>query len=144
MNKEILYQEGIVLSCGEKSAEIALLENGACEECTAKLFCKPSDKNQKTFSVSDPFGVRPGDEVRISISGSSVLKVSFLLYGVPLILLIVSIFAGLSFFQQNALKELLSFLIGLAVTGIYFFFFLKFSSFKKNAFEKPKIDFVRQ
>ena len=144
MNREYLYEEGIVLSCGEGVAEIVLIENDECGDCSAKLFCKPSDKDKKTLSVADSFGVHPGDEVRISIPGMSVFKISFLLYGVPLIILITAIFVGLQIFQQNLQKEFLSFLLGLVAMGIYFFFFFKFSASKKNAFEKPKIDFVKK
>ena len=132
------------MSCNDGEAEVELKENSECEECSAKLFCKPSSKDHKTLSVHDPLGVFPGDEVRISIPGSSVLRVSFLIYGAPLILLVISIFAGLQIFEHNLQKELLSFLSGIAITGIYFFIFSRFSSSKRNDFEKPKIDFVKK
>lgn len=143
MNNEFLFEEGVVLASGNGFAEISLNESEACEECSAKLFCRPSNGIKKTISVTDPLGVHPGDEVRISVRGSSIFKASFLLYGIPLIILVAAIFAGLKIFNQTYYKELFSFLLGIGSTGLYFLMF-KFLSSRKSSFQYPEIVFVKK
>ncbi|HET54467.1 MAG TPA: hypothetical protein ENN33_04550, partial [Ignavibacteria bacterium] len=87
MQNESIIEKGIVLSAADGHAEIALIQTGSCEECSAKIFCKPSEKKDtKIIEAEDPYGVQPGDEVQIEIAGTDILKASFMLYGMPLII----------------------------------------------------------
>lgn len=141
MNEELL-EEGIVLKSGGGIAEIALKENAACEECSAKLFCGPQNNKLKTLTVSDPFGTHPGDEVKISVKGKEVLKVSVLLYGMPLVLILAGILIGMNLFEGYKYSELYAFIIGLLFTGFYFiFFFFKISKNIKTTAPSKIISF---
>lgn len=121
--KEELTELGTVIKTGSGFAVIGLTENDACEECSAKIFCSPADNNSKTITAIDPYGVRTGDKVTIAVSGQSVLNASLLLYGIPLVILIVLIALGLEIFVNSSQPELYSFLLGIASTGIYYFVF---------------------
>jgi sigma-E factor negative regulatory protein RseC len=117
MYKEELYEDGIVKEVQDGIAEIVISDSDHCEECSAKIYCKPGSSNQRNLTVQDPFGVHPGDKVRVSIRGNKILKVSFLIYGVPLILILAGLFFGIRFFDTN--KELFSSLTALALVIIY-------------------------
>ena len=145
MQSEAIIEKGIVLKAENGLAEIALLETGSCEECSAKIFCKPSEnKDSKVLEVSDPYGVQIGDEVQVQISGGAILKASAMLYGVPLLLIILGIILGMEIFAGTSLPELFSFLFGIGLTGLYISGLLLFS---KNRFTKqklPQITFVKR
>lgn len=143
MTIETLIEEGIVLESGKGFAVIELKSNENCHTCGAKPFCKPEDSEKNKIKVSDPFGVFPGDLVKISVEGKTILKASFSLYGLPLIILILSITAGLLIFKNSIYTEFLSFLFGVLVVSGYYLFLFRFS-LKKSANSIPKIIFVKR
>ncbi len=140
---EELIEEGIILESNNGIAEVALIENDNCEDCSAKIFCNPKADNTKTVKAEDPYKTRAGDEVRISIKGSTIVKATFALYGVPLLLLVLGIFVSYNFFEQHELRELYSFLTGVISLTVYYliyFFVLPI----KNQPSQPKIIFVKR
>jgi positive regulator of sigma E activity len=141
MFSEELIEEGIVKEVKDRLAIININDSGSCEECSAKLFCNPSDYGKRSLTVTDPFGVHPGDKVRISIKGKKIIAVSLILYGFPLMLLLISIFLGMNLFTSN--KEIFSSLLAIVSAGIYFliiYFFTKSSKSKIKSY--PEIVFV--
>lgn len=145
MYNENIIEKGIVLSTKDGYAEIALMQTGSCKECSAKIFCKPSGKTDtKILEVSDPFGVKPGDEVQIQIDGSDVLKASVLLYGVPLLLIVFGIIVGMSLFPRTLIPELLSFLFGLGLTTLYISGLFLIKKIKHTKPNLPQITFVKR
>lgn len=143
MNNEVLVEEGIVLSVDNGIAEISVIQNENCGECSAKIICKPNKDDRNILRVEDPLGVKPGDTVKIEIQGSSLLKVSFQLYGIPLILLLVGILFGTSIFSGYKFSELYSVLFGLGLIVIYFLFTFSRSRSQRNQI-LPKIVFVKR
>ncbi len=143
MKDEILIEEGIVLSVENGIAEVSLSKSDSCYSCSAKLICKPKDDDLKILKVFDPFGALPGDTVKISVHGSDILKASLMLYGLPLILLLVGTFLGLSIFSRSPQVELFSFLFGLGLTAVYYLlnYFSKKNPNKENI---PKIVFLKR
>lgn len=142
--REELNEDGIVIDSEKGVAEVALLRTDNCEECSAKIFCKPKADNTKILRVSDPFGAKPGDEVRIAVGGDALFKYSLIIYGMPLLLMVLGILSGVSMFSSTSSPELFSFLFGLSITSIYFlivYFILK--NYVGNSF-MPKITFVRK
>ncbi len=142
MKQEELIEEGIVLSVKNGIAEISVIEKGECSECSAKVYCSPAEANKKKLKVSDPFGVKPGDRVKVSLKGSNLFIASILLYGLPLVLLLAAILFSLSFLTDSKNKELLSFLIGLLTVALYYSAFAIFLRKNKNFVKLPQIIFV--
>ncbi len=142
MYTEEWVENGIVTEVNNGLANVTVTESDFCEECSAKIFCH-TDSNARNVTAKDPYGVKAGDKVRISIKGRSVVAVSFLLYGLPLVLLITGIFVGMNYFKDNS--EVLSSAAGIAFVGIYFFaiHFISNLNRRKNKF-LPKIIFVSQ
>jgi sigma-E factor negative regulatory protein RseC len=143
MKDEILVEEGIVLSASDGIVEVSLSKSDNCDTCSAKIICKPGDSEKKVLKVLDPFGVLPGDIVKISIQGADVLKASFILYGLPLVILIAGIFSGLSLFSGNEQQELFSFLFSLGLVAVYYLF-VKSLQNKRGKENLPKIVFVKR
>ncbi len=142
MNNEELIEEGIVLSVKKGTAEIAIIEKGDCAECSAKVYCSPTEGNKKKLKVNDPFGVKPGDRVKVSLKGSNLFMAAVFLYGIPLVLLIASILLGLSILEESKNKELFGFLIGLGVMIVYYLGVFAFLRKKEEYIKLPQIIFV--
>lgn len=145
MQSESIIEKGIVLSSADGHAEIALIQTGSCEECSAKIFCKPSEKkDKKIIEVDDPFGVKVGDEVQIEIAGAEIFKASFTLYGMPLLLILVGIIIGMSIFSNTSFPELFAFLFSIGITAFYFSSILLINKIKHNKPRLPQITFVKR
>lgn len=117
MYNEELTEEGIVKESKDGIATVVISNSDNCEECTAKLYCKPGNTKQRSLTVNDPLGVNVGDSVKVSIKGSQILRVSFLIYGMPLILILAGLFLGMQVFQIN--KELFSTLFAVGLVLAY-------------------------
>ena len=140
MYTEELVEDGIVTEVKDGLANVTVTESDFCEECSAKIFCH-TDSNTRTVTAKDPYGVKPGDSVSISIKGRSVIAASILLYGLPLLILVGGIILGMNLIEENS--EVISSAIGFSLLGIYLLLvYLILNSKKiKNNFQ-PKIIFV--
>jgi sigma-E factor negative regulatory protein RseC len=139
MYSEELVEEGLVTKSFNGLAEILISDSDNCKECSAKIYCKPGNSSDRLLIVKDPFGVMPGDKVRVLIKGSKILFASFLIYGIPLVLLLTGIFIGFQIFSEN--KELFSTLLAIGFVSIYSIFFAVLSKLKKIS-AYPEITFV--
>lgn len=139
MYTEELYEEGIVKESKDGIAIISIRDSDNCHECTAKIYCKPGKSEGRSLTVRDPYGVHPGDKVRVVIKGSKILSASFRLYGIPLVLLLAGIFIGLEVFESN--KELFSSLLGVGMVTVYALYMFLFSE-KEKINSYPEIIFV--
>jgi len=121
MQGEDFYEEGVVLSAADGTAKVKVLKTGSCEECSAKMFCSTEENAENTLLVTDPLGVKAGDEVRILVKGVTILKAALLLYGIPLVLLLAGLIAGMNGLDPGLMApQLWSFLLGLGLAGVYY------------------------
>lgn len=120
--REQLTEEGIVVKAEDGKAEIAIIKVDNCEECHAKMVCKPANKKDDltTVMATDSLGVHPGDSVKFAVDGFTVLKASAWIYGVPLVLLIIGMLIGDRLFVETAIPELFTFLFSLGLLSIYY------------------------
>lgn len=129
---EQLLEKGIVISSNEGFAEVVMQENDNCHQCGAKIFCHSSnDIDKRTLTVKDTLGVVAGDKVVVSLKGKALLGFSFLLYGVPLILLVTGILVGDFLFSKFISKEFYSFLFSVVMIGCYYLIVFKIDKNKK-------------
>lgn len=144
MYSEVLIEEGIVVSSEKGFAKISLLKNENCRDCSAKIICKPGNGESHIIEVSDPYGTAPGDIVKISIKGTVILKSTFILYGLPLLLLLITIFSVNLFLTGLHLIELYSFLTGIFVLSLYYLIFFFLKSYNKKLIVPEIISLTRQ
>jgi positive regulator of sigma E activity len=121
---ETLLEEGIVLAVtpalGDRPAQarVRLLAGDHCEGCPAGAFCRPAGDDRRLMDVLDPVGVSVGDHVQVAVPGGAVLKASFLIYGLPLLLLLVGVGLGTLVWPEGEhLRDLWSFLLGAALAA---------------------------
>lgn len=121
MRGEDIYEDGVVLAAGMGRATIAVTMGDSCEECGAKVFCAAGEAKQNTVIANDRLGVREGDRVRIVVHGEDMFRAAFLLYGIPLVLLLVGLFVGMFLVDPGWMaRELWSFLLGIGFSALYY------------------------
>ena len=93
--KETIQHEGIVEHIGVEGCRVRILQASACSSCNARKLCRSSESKEKVIEI---MGHHPtlqvGDTVILSASISQGLRASVLAYVVPLVLMLVALFAG--------------------------------------------------
>lgn len=135
MNKEILHEQGIVKKVENGMAEIVITSSSHCEKCELKIFCQESS-NFKVLTIKDAIGLNPGDSVTITAKGSKIFLFSLLLYGVPLLILIIGLFFGLVFLNY---QEFSATVFSICLVGIYYLLIRKLINRQKNPEKLIKI-----
>ena len=89
---------GYVIETAGDRALVSTKRQGICGNCAERSSC-PNDSAldtapPETITVLNPVKARPGDNVEIDLPGHTELKVSFLIWAVPLAGLIAGAMAG--------------------------------------------------
>jgi sigma-E factor negative regulatory protein RseC len=82
-----LEETGVVVSVDGQEAQVRIIPSGACASCPSSAICGPAGDEKITTAIN-PVGARPGDNVRIVMHARMYLKGTFLVYGLPVLLLI--------------------------------------------------------
>lgn len=86
-----MRQTGKVIELKGKKAVVRFLRSDACGHCNA---CFRLGSNEADIDIDNVLGAKIGDVVGIEMHAKSVLKASLLLYGVPLVGLLVGAYLG--------------------------------------------------
>ena len=133
--------EGIVTKIYSSSAWVKCTKSAACESCTAKGFCDTGEGLDVEVEAINAIGAKVNDRVTINFETSSLLKVSFLVYMIPVLSLILGVIVGdkiaLIFnYDQSIFSVLAGFLF---VFAAFFFVKAKGKELSKKDVYQPKI-----
>ena len=93
--KELIRHEGIVESIGADALTVRILQASACSSCEARKLCRSSESKEKLVEVKGHYPtLQVGDQVTLCGSVRQGLRASVLAYVIPLILMLVALFAG--------------------------------------------------
>lgn len=94
---------GVVLRTDGTRAEVSTSRRGACSACSEAAACGIGDAERcdEVVSVRNAVGARVGDTVELDLPGNAVLRLSLLVWIVPLTGLILGAAAG-SLFAAGA------------------------------------------
>ena len=135
--------EGIVTKVySSTTAWVKCTKSAACKSCSAKGFCSTAggddDVEVEAINVA---GAKVDDRVTISFETSSLLKVSFLIYMIPVLFLIPGVIIGdkiAAIFNYD--QTIFSVLVGsLFLFAAFFFVKTKGKELSKKDAYKPKI-----
>ncbi len=120
---------GLVLNTKDKYATVSTSRTGACAECAEKFSCSSEISEEKgvpeVITAINPIQAKPGDYVEFDLSGHTELKVSLIVWVIPLIGLITGAFTGsrlsetLSQDSGTLLGAFLGFIITFSIIMIY-------------------------
>ncbi|MFA7331475.1 MAG: SoxR reducing system RseC family protein [Candidatus Delongbacteria bacterium] len=114
---ELQLEEGVVLEVElgpPARIRVQLSAGPGCEECGARLICRPEDPERRSLwvRVDDPLP-DVGSQVRLAVEGSRLLVASTWAYGLPLLGLCAGVGLGWWLGAGWPARELLAFLAGL-------------------------------
>ena len=91
---ETISHEGIVECVGTDSCSVRILQASACSSCSARQLCRSSESKEKLVEVRGHYPtLRVGDRVTLVGSVRQGLRASVIAYVIPLILMLVVLFA---------------------------------------------------
>jgi len=141
-------EKGIVTKLESATAWVTTTRTSACETCAAKSACRTlgGGKEMEVEAVN-PVGAKMGDRVVIGFETSALVKISFLIYIVPIISMILGAIIG----QKIALSYHYNGSVLSAIVGFLFFFlaflFIKSTGnkmAKKNEYRPKIIRIIKQ
>ncbi|MDP8206872.1 MAG: SoxR reducing system RseC family protein [Candidatus Electryonea clarkiae] len=83
-----------IISIDGKTAKAQLEVNNACGECGSKGFCHPSEGTKPTIEINNDIMANAGDMVSLEISPSSRIGSSFIVFGIPILMLVIGAISG--------------------------------------------------
>ena len=87
-------EEGVVQEASKRKALVRIQQGSACATCGSRDSCDISSGDNMTIEVSNELQAKIGDRVQISLPESSLLKLSFLVYLLPVIALVAGACVG--------------------------------------------------
>ena len=130
MTKEKIIHQGIVERIEKNKVFVRIEQKAACSECHAATVCLVSDKKIKIIEVNDCTGsYAPQEHVLVSGLSSMGFHAVGIAFALPLLLVIISVFAGIILSGS----EVISGMTGLLILFVYYFIlYLVRDKIKKN------------
>jgi len=90
----LMTEEGVVEKASPRKAIVRVVRNSACEHCRSRGVCETLSEKDMRVEVANDIGAVEGDRVELSVPAASVLKLSFLVYMIPVAALVAGAYAG--------------------------------------------------
>jgi len=115
MHTEEIQDKGKVTACVDGKAIIELQRGGGCKSCSMRGFCF-SKSTPAVFHLETDLPLEAGDEVELDISPEARVLASLLIFGLPVLSLIVSFIIA-----NHFISELGSIIIAFGAMALSFF-----------------------
>lgn len=98
---------GVVLRTDGTRAEVSTSRRGACSSCSEAAACGigEAERSDDVVSVRNAVGARVGDTVELDLPGNAVLRLSLLVWIVPLAGLVLGAAAGSLFAAEAGMSN---------------------------------------
>ncbi len=136
----MITENGIVTQVSPSVAWVKTIRSGACKSCATRDSCGTANgQKAMIITVDNTLNVKEGDQVVIGLETRSMLFLTFLLYVLPIIVLIIGAAIGNGIAPSlNVNPSLLSMFVGFSFFGLTFYFIRKKNdSLSKNNAYKP-------
>lgn len=87
-------EQGIVEKASKRKAMVRIQKSSACATCSSKDSCDVSSDKKIVIEVANDLQAKTGDRVELSMPESSLLKLSLLVYLLPVVALIAGACLG--------------------------------------------------
>lgn len=122
---------GTVIETDGAKAKVAFKRQKACGDCHA---CASFGADEAVTEVENTLGAKVGDRVNIALHQGSMLKAVLIMYGIPLLMLVIGVFVGSRF------SDLAGALLGIAgALGAFLILRLLEPRFAKKGEFAPKM-----
>lgn len=118
-------ERGIVQQAGGSTATIRIQKSSYCATCGSRDKCQTLSDRDMLIEVTNDLHAKEGDQVEITVPTRSLLKLSLLVYLLPIVLLIVGAYIGGEWAQSSQSDPTLPSVIGGMGAMILSFLILK-------------------
>ncbi len=127
-------EEGIITGTNRSAAWVKTVRSKSCESCDACDSCESNDKSKEQIvQVNNTVNARVGDRVVIGFKTGPLLKLTFMLYIFPIILLIAGAAIGQTLAPRFGTDpSITSLLAGLACFALAFVIIRRISNSLSN------------
>ena len=123
----MITEEGVVEKSSPSKAIVRVERNEACANCQTRGACEMLSKKSMRVEVINDLGAKEGDRVEISVPTGSFLKLSMLVYLLPVVALIIGAYVGTLWAEaKGAEGALLPVIFGALAMGISFLILRRF------------------
>ncbi|MGN0234082.1 MAG: SoxR reducing system RseC family protein [Bacteroidaceae bacterium] len=120
--KEVIRHQGVVEQITSTTCSVRIMQQAACNGCSVKHLCKSSESKEKVIEASiGDVPVQVGQSVMVEGAVRQGLKAVWMAYAVPLILMVVVLFLGSCFWNEDV-AALLSLVFLLVYYCVLFLF----------------------
>ena len=135
----MISEIGRVTKINNDNVRVEIEKRSACAECHTGCVCDLG-KSVMMVEAVDPIGVHENDMVQVSIPTDSALQASFVVYGIPLIALILGVLGGEYLGKVFGISTVLEILGGFGLLGISLIFVKYYDNiFRQNRKNQPVI-----
>jgi len=118
----MLTEEGVIEKIVRQNALIRIQKSSACAHCDSRGACQVISDKEMLIEIANELQAKVGDHVEFSFKESSLVKLSLLVFFLPIVALVVGAYAGGSLADFFNIESNLSSVLGGALAiGITFF-----------------------
>ncbi len=113
MEEDLVKHQGVISEISRETISVSIVAQSACASCHAKGFCTAADMKEKVIDVKNPGNLNQNVGDFVTLTMKRRLGNMAVLYGyfLPFVLLMLTLIASLSYFDDEGLAGLLSLLI---------------------------------
>ncbi len=138
----MIEEIGIVKDINDNFAKVVVYRNSMCGDCPSKSICHPFDNDNNDFEIIafNKINAKTGDKVKLSIEDKKFIKASLIIYGVPILFLIIFSIIGKIILK----KDLFSFLTGFSGMLLSFIIIRSYDKKNKENFKPQIVEIINE
>ena len=118
----MVTEEGVIEKIFRQKALIRIQKSSACAHCDSRGACQVISDKEMLIEIANDLQAKVGDHVELSLQASSLVKLSLLVFFIPIVAFVVGAYAGGSLADFFDIESTLSSVLGGALAmGITFF-----------------------
>ena len=121
----MVTEQGVIERVSGQKAMVRIERTSACATCESRGACEVGSDKNMVVEVANYLGAGKGDYVEISVSSGSFLKLSILVYFLPVVALVAGAFAGGEFAAPLHLQPTPASIVGGCLAMAITFYALK-------------------
>jgi sigma-E factor negative regulatory protein RseC len=113
-------EEGVIKKTSDQMAVVRIEKSSCCTSCDSRGSCEVLSDKEVLVEVRNDLQAKVGDRVVLSVTARSLLKLSLLVYLMPIVALIIGAYAGgvwaRSLDMQSALPSIVGGILAMGIT----------------------------
>ena len=105
-------EKGIIEKTDKGRAFVRVQKNSACAHCESRGMCQVDNEREMVVEVDNSLGGGPGDQVEIMVPTGSFMKISLMVYMLPVLAFMFGAFMGDNLGGKLSLNPSLAAILG--------------------------------